>query len=85
MKYRIAIAGFLLFSLGFVLASRSYDFICGCASSKPMGNTLGSDLCYQCMLSPKYQNHMILFQIIMIVSIFVVLYGFFTEFEYGKK
>jgi hypothetical protein len=85
MKYKIAIVGFVLFLLGFLLASKAYDFTCGCATPNPPVATLEPDPCYQCLLSPKYQNTILLFQVIMIVSIFVVLYGFFSEFEYKAK
>jgi hypothetical protein len=82
MKYKIAIAGFILFLAGFILASRAYDFVCGCTTSAP-SNDLSP--CYQCLNSPKYQNDILIFQVIMIVSVFVVLYGFFSEFDYGSK
>jgi len=86
MKYKIAILGFLLFIIGFLLASKTYDFICGCSTpTPPEPNVPGSDLCYECLLSPRYGNMILLFQIMMIVSVFIVLYGFFSEFEYGKK
>jgi len=86
MKYKIAIAGFLFFLLGFLLASKAYEFICSCPSPDPAKHGISEyDPCYQCMLSQKYQNMIIFFQLMMIVSIFIVLYGFFTEFEYGKK
>jgi|GEM_PF-5115881 len=81
MKYKISVAGFLLFLLGFLLISKAHDFICGC----PAPVLVETDPCYGCLTSPKYQNYIIVFQIIMIVSVFVVLYGFFSEFEYGKK
>ncbi len=83
MKYRIAIAGFLFFLIGFILASRAYDFVCNCTTSTPPINE--NSPCYQCMNSPKYQNDILLFQVIMIMSIFVVLYGFFIEFDYGAN
>jgi len=86
MKYKIAVLGFLLFIIGFLLASKTYDFICGCSTpTPPEPNVPGSDLCYECLLSPRYGNMILLFQIMMIVSVFIVLYGFFSEFEYGKK
>ncbi len=83
MKYKIAIAGFLFFLFGFILASRAYDFVCGCTTSTPPLSE--NNPCYQCMNSPKYQNDILIFQVIMIVSIFVVLYGFFIEFDYGAN
>jgi hypothetical protein len=82
MKYKIAIAGFLLFLVGFVLASRAYNFVCNCTTSNPI-NDLSP--CYQCMNSPKYQNNMLVFQVMMIVSVFIVLYGFFSEFDYESS
>lgn len=82
MKYRISVLGVLLFLVGFILASKAHDIICGCPTPPPIPE---SDPCYTCITSPKYQNYIIVFQIIMIVSVFVVLYGFFSEFEYGKK
>ncbi|QLJ52948.1 MAG: hypothetical protein Sv326_0773 [Candidatus Fermentimicrarchaeum limneticum] len=86
MKYKIAILGFLLFIIGFLLASKTYDFTCGCSTPNPLEpNVPGSDPCYECLLSPRYRNMILLFQIMMIVSVFIVLYGFFSEFEYGKK
>ncbi|MEM3555284.1 MAG: hypothetical protein QXF56_00990 [Candidatus Micrarchaeia archaeon] len=81
MKYKIAIGGFILFVIGFLLASKAHDIICGCQTP----TITESDPCYPCITSPKYQNYLIVFQIIMIVSVFIVLYGFFSEFEYGKK
>jgi ABC-type cobalt transport system substrate-binding protein len=83
MKYKIAVAGLLLFLFGFILASRAYDFICSCKAPTTPINEL--DPCYQCLFSSKYQNYLLLFQVIMTVSIFVVLYGFFSEFEYGTS
>jgi hypothetical protein len=80
MKYKIAFAGFVVFLIGFLLASRAYDFICSCSNPHPINEL---DPCYVCLSSPKYQNDMLIFQVIMIVSVFVVLYGFFTEFDYG--
>ncbi|NYZ76240.1 hypothetical protein H0N98_03245 [Candidatus Micrarchaeota archaeon] len=82
MKYKIAIAGFIFFLLGFVLESKAYDFICSC-STPPHVNEFSP--CYQCLSSPKYQNYILIFQVIMIVSVFVVLYGFFNEFDYGAN
>jgi hypothetical protein len=82
MKYQVAIAGFILFLIGFILSSRAYDFVCGCTTPNPVNDP---NPCYQCMNSPKYQNDMLIFQLIMIVSIFVVLYGFFSEFDYGAN
>jgi len=85
MKYQIAIVGLLLFTLGFALASKAYDLICSCRVP-PQTVFLGeSDPCYQCIVSPNYQNAVLLFQIMMIMSIFMVLYGFFSEFDYGKS
>lgn len=82
MKYNFVIAGVVIFLLGYLFASRAYDFICSCPNPNPI-NDLGP--CYQCMNSPTYQNYMLLFQAIMIVSVFIVLYGFFTEFEYKEE
>lgn len=83
MKYRIAIIGFVFFLAGFILVSRAYDFICSCATAAMPINELSP--CYQCLNSSKYQNYILIFQVIMIVSIFVVLYGFFNEFDYGEN
>jgi hypothetical protein len=80
VKYKIAFAGLVIFLIGFLLASREYDFICGCTTPYPIHEL---DPCYQCLNSSKYQNDMLIFQLTMIVSMFVVLYGFFSEFDYG--
>ena len=82
MKYQVAIAGFIFFLVGFILASRAYNLVCGCTVSNPVNN---SDPCYKCLNSLQYQNYTLIFQLIMIVSIFVVLYGFFSEFDYGTN
>ena len=85
MKYQIAIVGLLLFTLGFVLASKAYDLVCGCRAPPQIMPLIETDPCYECTISSKYQNAVLFFQIMMIGSIFIVLYGFFSEFEYGKS
>jgi hypothetical protein len=82
MKYKAALAGFILFFVGFILSNRAYNLFCGCTTPNPTSNL---NSCYKCMNSQTYQNYMVFFQLIMIVSVFVVLYGFFGEFDYGAK
>lgn len=86
MKYKIAILGFILFFLGFILSNRAYNLVCGCATPSPAnGSVNASSYCYQCMNSTTYQNYTLFFQLIMIPSVFIVLYGFFSEFDYGAN
>jgi hypothetical protein len=86
MRYKIAIVGFILFFIGFILSNRAYNFVCGCATPNLINSSVNaSSSCYQCMNSTVYQNDMLFFQLIMIPSVFVVLYGFFSEFDYGEN
>ncbi|MCX6775412.1 MAG: hypothetical protein NT130_00995 [Candidatus Micrarchaeota archaeon] len=85
MKYQIIIFGLLFSFVGFLLESKAYDFVCGCSALPSPQFVNEADPCYQCINSTKYQNSALFFQILMIVGVFIVLYGFFSDFEYQSK